>query len=409
MKKENMKQLLGGIGVVMIFFCGSSVFAQSALFRYVDQGTINRGYTFSYDQGAFQVGLSPRALSEPGNIRMAQEYAQENGSALASPPQGLIFGSAVYSYAFSDDSTLLKNITVVIKSPTGDALSALYRYNTEKKQWQRLPTVRVSAQVFRTSSNVTSGSFALLRYENEDAELSALLGTSRALMVADTEYHTFVAQNTSEPLPLASLTKLMTALVFLDAKMPWDKKVSILARDDAEPAKINFALGDIVTTKDLFYSMLIGSKNNSAKALARSTGMSEKDFLKKMNQKAVSLGMVHTAFKDVTGLDAQSYSTARDYYRLIRVALRNADIKKAAQTRSYTVAVVNRKKRFRITTTDELLDGTVYGKTGYIPEVGYNLALLSEKEDKPIIVLVFGAPSSDERFQLASAILRHTW
>lgn len=397
------------IGVLGVFF-GSDATAQSVLFRSINQETIERGYTFSYEQGAFRLALPPRALSGPTDVRIELEHARDRDSAFAPPPEGMVFATDIYSYTFSDDATLTRPVTVMVTSPAGDALSALYQYNGEKKKWERLSTAR-NNNAFFSSARALEGAFAVLRYKSEDAQLAALLGSSRALMVADTQYHTYVAQNTQEQLPLASLTKLMTALVFLDTRGAWNKKIAITAKDDAQPAKINFAVGDVVTVKDLFLSMLIGSKNNSAKALARSTGLDEKEFVKKMNQKAQNFGMTQTVFQDVTGLSPKNRSTARDYYRLARVALQNGDIKRAVQTPSYRVRVLNRKKSFWVTTTDEMLDGkkNVYGKTGYIQESGYNLVLLAEQKNRPIIILVLGAPSSEQRFDLAGAILRHSW
>ncbi len=398
--------ILGTLGV----FFASGVSAQSVLFRSIDRDTIERGYTFSYERGAFRLALPPRALSGPTDVRIELEHTRDRDSALAAPPEGMIFATDAYSYTFSGDATLTRPITVVVTSPAGDALSALYQYNGEKKKWDRLSTSR-NNYAFFSSARSLEGTFAVLRYKSEDAQLASLLGSSRALMVADTQYHTYVAQNTQEQLPLASLTKLMTALVFLDTPRAWNKKIAITTKDDAQPAKINFALGDVVTVKDLFWSMLIGSKNNSAKALARSTGLSEKEFIRRMNQKARNFGMTQTVFDDVTGLSPKNRSTARDYYRLARVALQQSDIKRAVQTRAYKVRVLNRKKSFSVYTTDEMLDGTkrVYGKTGYTAEAGYNLVLLAEQKNKPIIILVLGAPSSDQRFDLAGAILRHSW
>lgn len=393
-----------------IFFV-SGASAQTALFQSIDQHAIDKGYTFSYEKGAFKLAVPPAALSGPTDVRIVQEYTKESGMLLAPPPAGAVFASDAYSYTFSDASLLTRVVTVVITSTSNDALSALYQYNEGKKQWERLSSSRSDGRSFRSSTGMSHGIFAVLHYTNEDSQLSALLGSSRALLVGDTQYHTFVAQNTGEILPLASLTKLMTALVFLDSKVAWDKKVTIVARDAAPPAKVNFTTGDVVTVHDLFLSMLVGSKNNSAKALARSTGKSEKEFIKKMNQKARNFGMTQTSFGDVTGLSEKNTSTARDYYRLARVAFGNGDIKRAVQTRSMTVHLLNRKKNFVVHTTDELLDHTkkVYGKTGYIPESGYNLALFAEQKGTPLIVIILGAPSSEDRFDLAGAILRHRW
>lgn len=393
------------------FFYAGGASAQAGLFYSLDEKTIESGYTFSVQGGAFRLALPPFALSGPADVRIVQEYAKERGATLAPPPEGAEFASGAYSYEFSGDATLSKPIAIIVAALSGDALSALYEYDDEKKQWERLAMSRTDGHTFRSSTRMLRGTYAVLRYKNEGAQLSALLGSSRALLVGDTQYHTFVAQNTGERLPLASLTKLMTALVFLDARVPWNKKITITARDEAPPAKISVVKGDVVTVKDLFLSMLIGSKNNAAKALARSTGLSEKEFIKKMNQKAKNFGMTQTSFDDVTGLSKGNTSTARDYYRLARVAFQKSDIKQALQMRSHTVRVLNRKKNIIVRTTDELLDGTntVYGKTGYTEEAGYNLAFFAERKGKPIIALVFGASSSEERFDLAGAVLRHPW
>lgn len=210
---------------------------------------------------------------------------------------------------------------------------------------------------------------------------------------------------------VASITKLMTALVFLDHNPGMKKKFTYRKTDDSSPAKIPLRFGEQVTVKDLFYTALVGSRNNAARALAHSTGLSEKVFVAAMNQKAKKLGMTHTIFYETTGLNEKNRSTAHDVALLAHAAFARPDIKTALATKSYTVRVLNFTKRSLTVknTNPFVVKGDRFvgvGKTGYIDESGYNFVARSVGNGVDLVAVVFGLNRQKEAFDRARDLIR---
>ncbi len=378
----------------------------------IDDETVRRGYTIIYDNSALKFGLEPGALSGPTHVSMGYGADRERASRIVAPPDGAVFASPLYSYYFNDNVFFNRDLIISISIQTPAALTRMYWVDPKTKQWERLSGQRVYDGQITARTTHTSGYVAVLSFPSDHDERAYLLSIPKAVIVIDGAGHVFIRNNVDRSLPIASLTKLMTALVFLDHNPGWKKKITLAPADDAQPAKIYFRKGDVVTVEDLFQSMLIGSKNNSARALARSTLLPEKDFIAAMNTRARVLGMKRTHFADVTGLSEENRSSASDYAVLMKHAFLNPQIRKAAQTRSYTVRTLNRKASFGITTTNDLLDSSkkVYGKTGYTPQAGYNLAVVQERTGKPnLFVIILGAPTDADRFDLARSILKGDW
>jgi D-alanyl-D-alanine carboxypeptidase len=167
-----------------------------------------------------------------------------------------------------------------------------------------------------------------------------------------------------------------------------DQEVMISSYDGAIGAYIDLVPGDIVKTHDLFFTTLVGSKNNAAKALARSTSMSTTDFVNRMNNKAQELGLTNTSFADVTGLNSGSQSSAIDYAKLSIYAYKKMEMLQASTTKNYGFSTVNSGKYLFCNNTNKLLNGSLYitgGKTGYLPYssggINYNLMVKAKNSD----------------------------
>ncbi|MFH1207559.1 MAG: serine hydrolase [Patescibacteria group bacterium] len=219
-------------------------------------------------------------------------------------------------------------------------------------------------------------------------------------------------KNIDEPHPLASLTKLMTALVFLDTQPEWEREVAFEKIDIDTTAGNTLIVrpGEQAKVRDLFMASLVSSANNATKALARSTGLPETDFIRRMNDKAKFLNLWMTTFADVTGLDAGNVSTVRDYSRLAQVAFNQPRIKEALTTKEYSFTTTGIKASHRLFNTDQLLsDATVSvkaAKTGFIDESGYNFVSLADANGRDIILVLFGSASSEARFSEARSLLQ---
>ncbi len=227
--------------------------------------------------------------------------------------------------------------------------------------------------------------------------------TAQSAAVMDEDSGVILWQkNADEVRSLASITKLMTTLVFLEHNPGWDTPVTMEASDETRENSPNILRGETVTVKDLFYVSLIASDNNTTKALVRSTGLSEDAFVKKMNQKAQDLGLTQTTFVDVTGLDDKDHSTALDIIHLAKAAFANTHIGQATSQSSYNL-VTQAGRSKKINSTNNLLRSYLSikaGKTGSTNAAGYCLvAKIENKAGQNIIGVVLGSANHEQRFQ----------
>lgn len=228
------------------------------------------------------------------------------------------------------------------------------------------------------------------------------------------------------PRPVASLTKLVTALVFLKSepnleelyKVPTDFNGQ--GREMVEPGDNISALklnpGDKITYKDLLFSALVGSANNAALALSKIMG-DQNSTVEKLNRFAHNSGSLTAAFQEASGLDPDNTASAMDYAILTNIAFKNPIISKAAGLQVYDFSTTNGQSK-RVINTDKLLTSKDYdvigGKTGYLAEAGYNFAVSAEKDGHALILVLLGCPTSADRFAGADSLLKwgfdgHVW
>ncbi len=206
--------------------------------------------------------------------------------------------------------------------------------------------------------------------------------------------------------PIASLTKLMTALVFLDTKVDWRANYTIVREDNVKGGRLNLFLGDTLTIEELFKTALIASDNGATVALVRSTGLSQESFVFKMNEKAKQLGLVKTSFADSSGLSDENVSTASEIATIARLAFSKKEILEALKNNKYHYTTKEGREKTIISTLDLLsydLEGLNYlaGKTGYTDEAGYCLVSLFSQNDKEMISVVLGAKEREERVDIS--------
>lgn len=217
-------------------------------------------------------------------------------------------------------------------------------------------------------------------------------------------------QNAEEVRSIASITKLMTALVFVEHNPGWGTSVTMEIADEANGDVPNILRGETVTVKDLFYTSLIASDNNATNALARSTSLSREEYLDLMNKKASSLGLSNTSFEDLTGLSNNNKSTALEILKLATVAFDNTDIAGAVSQAQYNFVTIEGKAH-KVFSTNQLLKSyldVIAGKTGYVAASGYCLVSEIQGESgQKIIGVVLGSDSNANRFQDLKALL--TW
>lgn len=215
---------------------------------------------------------------------------------------------------------------------------------------------------------------------------------------------------------IASLTKLMTALVALEVGVPFEKEVTIQA-DDMRGGGVEYLLpGEVVTVRDLWFAALVSSSNTATAALVRSTGVDEVTFVRRMNEKAATLGMQTAVFVEPTGLDTGNQASARDTVVLARTAFAMDRIRQAVTLSEFIITPKQPKgdPRRVLKSTDQLL-GTFLtrepyairgGKTGSLGDVvGYHLAVaVSYHNNHQIFVVTLGSATPPDRFQDAKAL-----
>lgn len=246
----------------------------------------------------------------------------------------------------------------------------------------------------------------------DPASLGVKLTAPSAALIDTRSGEVLFSQGDDRIVPIASVTKLMTAIVLLDMKPDWSKPVAIESGDNALAGIQYLRVGDWLTTDDMFDVMLVGSANNAAMALSRSLGMTRETFVAKMNSKARELGLFHTSFIDPTGYGPENLSTSLDVARLAYVALERPEIREAL-TRKEFVARTEAGTERRVPATNELLSSflnegdfaIVGGKTGYTEEAGYTLVLRATKGEADVIAVTLGSATSDDRFQDAKSLL----
>jgi D-alanyl-D-alanine endopeptidase (penicillin-binding protein 7) len=239
--------------------------------------------------------------------------------------------------------------------------------------------------------------------------------SAEAVMVVDAaSRETLLANRSRAPHSMASLTKLMTAMVVLDRRVPMTRTMILAKKDEVGGARLRVAVGTRLTVRDLFYATLVGSANNAANALARSTNLDADTFIGKMNGKAEELGLRGTKFVDTSGMDARNVSTPEDTAALAIEAFGKYEIKKATTTAKYSLLAQRAVHQFNNTNallTDDK-NGLIVlgGKTGYLPEAGWNLAVkMMDARHKPLIVVVFGSENKDRSFKDAEVAARWAW
>jgi D-alanyl-D-alanine carboxypeptidase len=235
--------------------------------------------------------------------------------------------------------------------------------------------------------------------------------TAKSAIAVDAKSGQILYQkNPEEILPIASITKLMTALVFLDHNPGWQKEFFTIASDRRNGGTIYLNTGEVLTIRNLFNTALIVSDNDSAMALARSTGLDETVFIAEMNKKAKDLGLVRTTFFDPTGLNSDNTSTASEVAILLNYALTREPIQSATSTAYYEYEVTNKEhqRTVKLRNTDWLLRSYLNilgGKTGSLEEAGNCLAVkIKGEQGQEILVVVLGSQTNSDRFQDVKAI-----
>ena len=238
--------------------------------------------------------------------------------------------------------------------------------------------------------------------------------SAKSILVKDSNSDkTLWSKNSDEVRPIASITKLMTALILLELEnIDWEKEIIIDDSDlNGDFNKLKIYSWEKIKFKDLFISSLVASSNTGIKILMKNIDISEETFVYKMNNKALELGLNNTKFADPTGLSANNVSTAKEVLKITKKAFSYPNIKEATSNKNYSFRTINSNRLINVRNTNDLIGGYLNieaGKTGYTESAGFCLVSeISYQDQGPILVIVLGSDSHYERFSDLKAV--STW
>jgi D-alanyl-D-alanine endopeptidase (penicillin-binding protein 7) len=216
---------------------------------------------------------------------------------------------------------------------------------------------------------------------------------SSSALVLDQSGRTLYAKNITAVQPIASITKLMTAMVVLDAKLDLNELIAI-TEDDVDSLKhtrSRLQVGTMLSREDMLRLALMASENRAASSLGRAYPGGLPAFLRAMNQKAVELGMMSTHFLDSTGLNRENVSTAEDLAKMVVAAYRYPLIQQYTTLTDYSVrsnsgrVLAFRNSNGLVRSDDWHID---VSKTGYIQEAGRCLVMQARIAATPVVIVL---------------------
>lgn len=228
-------------------------------------------------------------------------------------------------------------------------------------------------------------------------QTAALFPSGAAAYVIEVQGKAVWSHHADRALPPASLTKMMTALLFLESGHALDSPVSVSARAArATGSTLRLRAGEQMRARDLLAAMLLESANDACLALAEHMAGDKARFAAAMNRRAQALGLHHTHFTNPCGHDEREHrSSARDLARLATVAMRQPVFAALAKTVELNVATLD-GRAFRLENRNEMIgrySGAIGVKSGFTARAGKCLAVLAQRDGVTVLLVVLNTPN----------------
>lgn len=276
----------------------------------------------------------------------------------------------------------------------------------------------------RYSPNTSSNSYSSANNNNYNTTYRGSFGSSNMLPISTDSSSVAVIdaqtgesiyeKNADTALPMASITKVMTAMVVLDAGLDMREEITLDPEDFVGPKRASSRLkaGDRLNRAEMLLMALMKSENPAAKSLSRNYPGGYNAFIRAMNRKAQELGMSTAFFGDPTGLDKRNVASSNDLVKMVRAAGNYDVIRRFSTTKSYDFYVANYSsgnRTYSANNTSSLVRSGDYpigiSKTGYINEAGRCVVMETRVNNRPAIIVILGANSSATRWDDAKTIL----
>jgi D-alanyl-D-alanine endopeptidase (penicillin-binding protein 7) len=244
-----------------------------------------------------------------------------------------------------------------------------------------------------------------LRGQNDDLSLKS----SVAMVVNQDTKEVYFEKNPSVSLPIASITKLMTAMVVLDSKLPLDETLVINSDDVSIYRTSRLANGTVLTREEALLLALMSSENRAAYTLGRNYPGGIPAFIDAMNRKAKEIGMTHSHFADPTGLMSENVASAEDLTRMLGAAYQYKMIRDFSTWPDLTMMIGKRPQKFlntnRLVRAGDMNIGLQ--KTGFINAAGKCLVMQARVNDTPLLLVFLDSVGTQSRF--ADAVRVRDW
>ncbi|MGT2458259.1 D-alanyl-D-alanine endopeptidase [Cupriavidus basilensis] len=241
-----------------------------------------------------------------------------------------------------------------------------------------------------------------------DTEDALALRSSVALVMDQNSNEVLFQKNAAAVLPIASITKLMTALVVMDARQPMDEVLTINEedRDNEKHSSSRLRFGAQLSRQEALLLALMSSENRAASVLGRSYPGGLPAFVQAMNRKARELGMNDSHFVDSNGLSSSNVSSAMDLVRMVNAAYRNPTIREYSTQTEYEVNVLGRTQHY--VSTNRLVRGGNWDiglqKTGFISEAGQCLVMQAKVNGRNVVMVFLDSVGKLSRFADANRV-----
>ncbi len=239
--------------------------------------------------------------------------------------------------------------------------------------------------------------------EHYDGTVQPNFSSNSLLVVNQDTGEIKLSKNAEAQLPIASITKLMTAMVVLDADLPMSEMVTITNEDidRIKGTRSRLPVGTTFSRDDMLKLALMSSENRAAYALSRHYPGGRSAFIRAMNAKALSLGLMQTQFSEPTGLSPQNKSTAHDLYQLVAAAYQYPFIRQATTTTEYEITINGRQRPLLYKNTNVLVRKGEWNiglsKTGFINEAGRCLVMQATVANEPLMIVLLDAAGTNKR------------
>jgi D-alanyl-D-alanine endopeptidase (penicillin-binding protein 7) len=274
-----------------------------------------------------------------------------------------------------------------------------------------LPAITVEAKQSK-SNKPSKAEIARISRADTKTNKDGLLrvASSNALIVNQNTGEVLFAKDTDALTSIASVTKLMTAMVTLDANLSMDEEI-VITNEDVDTLKNSSSklpVGTVLPRSELLKIALIASDNRAASALGRNYPTGKAGFVNAMNIKALQLDMTRSEFADPTGLNNHNMSTAEDLVKMVKAAYQYPEIREITTTASYEAYVKGHRAPVNFNNTNGLIRKSDWiiglSKTGFIQEAGRCLVMQAMISGQPMIIVLLKSYGSATRTADANRI-----